>query len=211
MQLSRIILYKKYCEGKMRNRIILSLFLIFFSIIFLITNDTVCFAQNAPTIPVKFFTDVPPNHWAYEALLKLYQLGLITGYPDGTYKGNQPMTRYEIALIVYKMLIYLQSQIDENKNYVQKSNDNSTNSENSSQSFDQMVNDILSKVNISKEELQLIKDLVNEFRNELISFEQQYKSLEARVKALEDDNTSNILSIVSIVISTISILIALFL
>ncbi|HIE52679.1 MAG TPA: hypothetical protein EYP85_13065 [Armatimonadetes bacterium] len=50
------------------------------------------------------FPDVPPNHWAYQAVRELSALGLVEGYPDGTFKGSQPITRYEVALMVQRVL-----------------------------------------------------------------------------------------------------------
>ena len=50
------------------------------------------------------FPDVPENHWAYEYVKKLADMGVLTGYPDGTFKGNQTMTRYEFAAITYRAL-----------------------------------------------------------------------------------------------------------
>ncbi len=48
--------------------------------------------------------DVPITHWAYDAVRELSRLGIIEGYPDGTFKGKQPMTRYEFAIAVYRLL-----------------------------------------------------------------------------------------------------------
>jgi hypothetical protein len=50
------------------------------------------------------FTDVPTDHWAYHAITRLAQEGVISGYADGTFRGNQPMTRYEMAVIVDKAM-----------------------------------------------------------------------------------------------------------
>jgi hypothetical protein len=46
------------------------------------------------------FTDVPIAHWAYDAVQQLAEEGYIKGYPDGTFKGSRPMTRYELAALV---------------------------------------------------------------------------------------------------------------
>jgi hypothetical protein len=46
------------------------------------------------------FPDVPANHWAYEAIAQLEKDGYIKGYPNGTFGGNRPMTRYEVASLV---------------------------------------------------------------------------------------------------------------
>ena len=50
------------------------------------------------------FPDVADNHWAYEYVTKLAGNGIIEGYPDGLFKGNQMMTRYEFAAIVYRLM-----------------------------------------------------------------------------------------------------------
>ena len=50
------------------------------------------------------FTDVPANHWAYGSIAKLAQGGIIDGYGDGTFVGNNTMTRYEMAQIVAKAM-----------------------------------------------------------------------------------------------------------
>ena len=45
------------------------------------------------------FTDVQPNDWAYQALQSLVErYGCIVGYPDQTYRGNRPLSRYEFDL-----------------------------------------------------------------------------------------------------------------
>lgn len=50
------------------------------------------------------FPDVADNHWAYEYVSKLAGNGILEGYPDGLFKGNQMMTRYEFAAIVYRLM-----------------------------------------------------------------------------------------------------------
>ena len=50
------------------------------------------------------FSDVPQGHWAYGAIAKLAAEGVVDGYPDGTFKGDKTMTRYEMAQIVAKAL-----------------------------------------------------------------------------------------------------------
>lgn len=50
------------------------------------------------------FPDVPENHWAYEAVEMMAKTGLVQGYPDGEFKGDRNMTRYEFAQIVYNAI-----------------------------------------------------------------------------------------------------------
>ena len=54
------------------------------------------------------FADVPPDHWAHSAVEQLRQAGLTEGYPDRTFKGKRPMTRYEFARFVQLLLQSLQ-------------------------------------------------------------------------------------------------------
>jgi len=55
------------------------------------------------------FADTPATHWAYDAIAELAAKGLIEGYPDGTFKGDRAMTRYEMAMIVARLVARLQS------------------------------------------------------------------------------------------------------
>jgi hypothetical protein len=55
------------------------------------------------------FADVPSNHWAYAAIASLAADGLIDGYPDGSFKGDRPLTRYEMAAIVARVIAKLQA------------------------------------------------------------------------------------------------------
>ncbi len=50
------------------------------------------------------FSDLPAGHWAYASVAKLAAAGIVDGYPDGTFKGDRTMTRYEMAQIVAKAL-----------------------------------------------------------------------------------------------------------
>ena len=53
------------------------------------------------------FMDVPASHWAYDAVAQLASRGVVSGYPDGTYKGSQPISRYEMASIIARSLAYV--------------------------------------------------------------------------------------------------------
>ncbi|WP_371372152.1 S-layer homology domain-containing protein [Sporomusa aerivorans] len=61
------------------------------------TALTVAFAVPAFANP---FTDVPAKHWAYDAVNKLAKAGVISGYGDGTFKGDKTVSRYEMASMV---------------------------------------------------------------------------------------------------------------
>lgn len=50
------------------------------------------------------FPDVPKDHWAYNYVKSLADRGYVTGYPDGEFKGDRSLTRYEYAAIIYRAL-----------------------------------------------------------------------------------------------------------
>lgn len=57
---------------------------------------------SAPQVPA--LTDVPAGHWAKDAIDRLVSRGIILGYPDGTFRGTQNLTRYEAAIIIARLL-----------------------------------------------------------------------------------------------------------
>ncbi len=64
-----------------------------------------CFACAAVTVSAANpFTDVSADDWAYQAVASLSDEGVIDGYPDGTFRGDKHVTRYEIAQIVARLI-----------------------------------------------------------------------------------------------------------
>lgn len=49
------------------------------------------------------FPDVPTDHWAYEAVQYMQDKGFVEGYPDGEFKGNRTLTRYEFAIVIARV------------------------------------------------------------------------------------------------------------
>lgn len=50
------------------------------------------------------FSDVTPSDWAYQAVVDLSEQGVVEGYPDGTFKGERNITRYELAQIIARLM-----------------------------------------------------------------------------------------------------------
>ena len=50
------------------------------------------------------FSDVTPDDWAFQAVSDLSVQGVVEGYPDGTFKGERNMTRYELAQIIARLM-----------------------------------------------------------------------------------------------------------
>jgi hypothetical protein len=107
------------------------------------------------------FADTPTNHWAYEALAQLAAKGLIQGYPDGTFKGDRTMTRYEMAIVVARLLARIEQL--------------------------QVPAPIgaLPQPEVTKEDLDLILQLVNELRQELTDKNVRLAPVEEELNALK--------------------------
>ena len=58
---------------------------------------TTAFAANP-------FSDVTPDSWAYQAVSQLAASGIVNGYPDGTFKGQNDITRFEMAQMIAKAM-----------------------------------------------------------------------------------------------------------
>ena len=108
-------------------------------------------AFAAPAFAANPFVDVPMNHWAYDAISQLAAKGIIQGYPDGTYRGNHPMTRYEMSMLVARAL----ATVDMEK--------------------------------ASKEDVEMLKKLVVEFKDELQALGVRVDALDERVAVLEEN------------------------
>ena len=71
-----------------------------FALVFVLGIAGTAFAAANP------FVDVPANHWAYKAVQKLYDEGIVKGTGDRHFRGQQTMTRYEMAQIVAQAIAH---------------------------------------------------------------------------------------------------------
>jgi BMFP domain-containing protein YqiC len=103
------------------------------------------------------FRDVSPTDWAYEALDRVVQkYGCLVGYPDGTYRGNRALSRYQFAAGLNACLRQIEALIEaQGQNYV------------------------------SQEDFESLQKLVEEFRTELTTLNGRVDNLESRTAFLE--------------------------
>lgn len=66
------------------------------------------------------FADVDTSSWAYQAVSQLSDQGVVDGYPDGTFKGDKNVSRYELAQIIARLMAKEESLNDSQKAMVQK-------------------------------------------------------------------------------------------
>ncbi len=57
------------------------------------------------------FKDVPEDHWAAESIQVLKANGVMQGYPDGTFRGEAAVTRYELAVALASMIDYMEHSL----------------------------------------------------------------------------------------------------
>lgn len=72
---------------------------------------------------VNHFSSVPKDHWAYNAVEKLVQDGLIDGYGDDDFRGEKAITRYEMAQLVARAMSNVEKANDADKASIQKLED----------------------------------------------------------------------------------------
>jgi hypothetical protein len=110
---------------------------------------------------VSQLSDVRPTDWAYEALRSLVErYGCIAGYPDGTFRGNRAMTRYEFAAGLNACLNQIELKLGQSGDFA------------------------------TKADLETLQRLVDEFRTELTTLGTRVDQLEGRVGFLEDHQFS---------------------
>ncbi|PSP06952.1 MAG: hypothetical protein BRC59_08560 [Cyanobacteria bacterium SW_4_48_29] len=112
--------------------------------------------------------DVSPSDWAYEALRNLVErYGCIEGYPNGTFRGNRAITRYEFAAGLNACLQEIEGLIaasaDEEEGKQQQ---------------------------VAPEDLETLERLVQEFQAELATLGTQVDNLEERASVLEENQFS---------------------
>ncbi|OGC06466.1 hypothetical protein A2526_06025 [candidate division WOR-1 bacterium RIFOXYD2_FULL_36_8] len=74
------------------------------------------------------FKDLPADHWAASSVYDLVRLGVTSGYPDGTFRGKNNITRYETAILIAKLaeklpemdVTSIQSELNSLKNEIAK-------------------------------------------------------------------------------------------
>ncbi len=140
--------------------------------------------------------DVPPGHWAYQSIEQLVQLGIIEGYPDGTFRPNRTMTRAEFAQAIaraYRNLDERLRALDRRLQAVEGRPQQGGQADTTElqRQIDQLKRDVeeLKRLN---EAMQTLQRLAQTFQQELAglgvdvdALKRDMASLRARVEALE--------------------------
>lgn len=116
-------------------------------------------------------TDVPRDHWAYEAVRTLVEEGYLEGYPDGSFLGNRTLTRYEFAVVVKRMMDTISARLAEQQAPAAPV---STTTPKDTQA-------------VKPEALEAVKKLVEEFKPELVVIGARIDKLEASVGEMKTE------------------------
>lgn len=138
--------------------------------------------------------DVPPGHWAYQSIEQLVQLGIIEGYPDGTFRPNRTMTRAEFAQMIaraYRNIDERLRALDRRISEIRPQEVQPTDTSDLQRQIGELRNQIqeLQRLN---EAIQTLQRLAQTFQQELAglgvdvdTLKRDFASLRARVEALE--------------------------
>jgi predicted porin len=138
--------------------------------------------------------DVPPGHWAYQSIEQLVQLGIIEGFPDGTFRPNRTMTRAEFAQAIaraYRNIDERLRALDRRISEIRPQDGQQVDTS----ALERKINELslqvqeLQKLN---EAIQTLQRLAQTFQQELAglgvdvdTLKRDFASLRARVEALE--------------------------
>jgi hypothetical protein len=139
---------------------------------------TLAMACALPAAAQNAAQDVPPGHWAYEAVRELADKGLVTGYPDGRFLGNRTVTRYEMATIIQRLLRHVEQ--------LQTSTPPAT----APPATSQPEPPTPPAPAASPEDLAAVRRLVEEFKVELTVIGTDLKAVKDRLDALEQKQGS---------------------
>lgn len=78
------------------------------------------FAAPAFSAPIDTFADVPAGHWAYDAVKTLAKARIVEGYGDGTFRGQNTITRYEMAIITANAMTKLEKADAQHRALIEK-------------------------------------------------------------------------------------------
>ena len=128
----------------------------------LIVTEKVDRESLANITSVSELSDVKPTDWAFQALKSLVErYGLIAGYPDGTFRGNRALTRYEFAAALNAALDSLNQQIGANTANL-----------------------------ITREDLEILRKLQTEFQGELAGLRGRIENLSQRLDGVQQFSTT---------------------
>ena len=111
---------------------------------------------------IRDFSDVYPTDWAYQAVANLIEnYGCVSGFPDGTFRGNQPITRFQMAALLNSCLDSISAKMD-------------------------MMDEEMK----SMEDMDTLERLMASFEEEIIVLKGKMDGLDAKVSELEDSQFS---------------------
>jgi predicted porin/prefoldin subunit 5 len=138
--------------------------------------------------------DVPPGHWAYQSIEQLVQLGIIEGYPDGTFRPNRTMTRAEFAQAIaraYRNIDERLRALDRRISEIRPQDGPQVDTS----ALERQINELRAQIEELKklnEAIQTLQRLAQTFQQELAglgvdvdTLKRDFASLRARVEALE--------------------------
>jgi hypothetical protein len=106
--------------------------------------------------------DISPSSWAYQAIIDLVNDGIIVGYPDGSFKGNRPLTRYEAAVLTERAVQYLTKKLA----------------------------NPATAADVSQADIDKLRELLDEFKGDIDALKLRVSDIDTRLKKVEATQAS---------------------
>jgi len=131
--------------------------------------------------------DVPEDHWAYDAVESLIDKGYVQGYPDGSFRGEKSLTRYEFAVVIARLVEGVNRAIGEGLSELPTPGAGTI-----TPPVSGGTTTSVSPAQVTKEDLAIVQKLVEEFKVELTvigtrldTVEENLAGISAKVKEID--------------------------
>lgn len=130
--------------------------------------------QNAEArVATEDMKDLRADHWAYNAIKELVdKYDIMSGFPDGTFRGARTFTRYEASAALYKIMLRVEEMMAGRKVEAPIS---------------APVTPVMRNSSVSDQDLKIIKELTEEFRRELDAMKAENTANFAKIKTLQEE------------------------
>lgn len=143
----------------------------------------ICLFMMSVTVSSADFADQPfYSHWVYENFELLNELGLIEGYPDGSFQGDKEATRYEMVELSGRVLKYLEQGFEEQLASLPLDKTQLLDTIQLPDKYDDELKNLNFRVTTLEEENELLQDEIKMFKNNEFAKDEKIEDLSHQLK-----------------------------
>ncbi len=129
------------------------------------------------------------GHWVYDNFELLNEAGLLTGYPDGTFRGDENATRYEAVELTGRVFETLQERVNENEDVIEaKIGEDHLKSYLTEDEVKELIEDSLPEGRTGDEVYEALQELEAEYDEDLEDMDIRVTTLEEELEKVRTNN-----------------------